>query len=312
MEVLRVDLLKKSYRLPKLRAKKKPALLGLSLEAREGEVLGLVGPNGAGKTTFFRILMGLLRPDEGSGHILGFPLGHPEARRQMGFLPERFFFYPRLTVEEMLNVSARLSGASKKEMRFRTQSAMKRLGLDEVFSVQLGSLSKGWLQRVGLAQALVGEPRLLILDEPMSGLDPLGRAQVREFISELAAEGRTILLSSHILPDVEALAHRVALISKGQILEITSMSQILRESQDDMEIQLLPPEGYRPGKGRMSGRDTDGWERWVLEGLQQGELEMILSDLLKKGASIRSIQPRTNNLESRLLEQMKIQKKRVA
>jgi ABC-2 type transport system ATP-binding protein len=304
MEVLRVADIRKSYRPPELRAQRKVALRGINLEAQGGEVLGLVGPNGAGKTTLFRILLGLLRPDGGSGHIFGRPLGDRAARRQIGYLPERFSFYPRLTVLEVLRVSAELSGLFGGAARRRAMEWALRLGLGDVASSRLGTLSKGWLQRVGMAQAMVGDPRLLVLDEPLSGLDPIGRAQVREFISGLAAEGRTVLLSSHILPDVEALAHRVALIFDGRVVETMSMTRLMDEVPGDIEIRIVPPPGFVPAGGRLLGRSPGGWEHWSFDALEPGELEGILRNLLNQGARIGAVQPRGRGLEERLLSRL--------
>lgn len=312
MEVLRVQELRKSYKPRTLRARPAPALQGFCLEAVEGEVLGLVGPNGAGKTTFFRILLGLLRPDAGSGHILGQPLGHLSCRRLMGYLPERFRIYPSLSVEEILRFAAELAGLSGAAARNQTDVWSERLGLRPVLSKRLGHLSKGWLQRVGLAQAFVGDPGLLVLDEPLSGLDPMGRAEVRELISSLAAEGKTILLSSHILPDVEAVAHRVAFIADGRILETIPMSRLLDESSGETEIQIHPPAKASPARGRVIARDPDGWERWVLEHEGPGDLEKSLSELLAAGARIRAVQPRSRGLESRLFAKLKHHDRRVA
>lgn len=312
MEVLRVNDITKSYRPPKIRAKRRPALLGLHLAAYAGEVLGLVGANGAGKTTFFRVLVGLLRADGGSGHIFGHPLASRAARRLLGYLPERFGFYPRITVLEVLRLSAELCGLFGAKGRCRAAECMERLDLGDAASSPLGTLSKGWLQRVGLAQALVGDPRLLVLDEPLSGLDPLGRAQVKKFIGDMAGEGRTVLLSSHILPDVEALAHRVAFISEGRIVESMTMSRLMSETPADVEISAKFPAGLTPPKGRRIGGGPDGWERWSLESLEAGELEKILQGLLQRGAKIAAIQPRGGGLEERLLKSLNGKAKRAA
>jgi ABC-2 type transport system ATP-binding protein len=301
MEVISVENLHKSYRPPKIFARPQVALAGLSLEASEGEILGIVGPNGAGKTTFFRILMGLLRPDGGEGQVLGEPLGDVAARREVGYLPERLTFYPRLTVREMLEISAELCGLSRGDAKRAAGFWADRLGLGRVESSRLGSLSKGWLQRAGLAQAMVGNPRLLILDEPLSGLDPMGRAQVRRFVADLASEGRTVVLSSHILPDVEALAHRIALISDGRIVESKTLSEFFAEVPESVEIRIKLPDGESVDGARLLRREPDGWETWGLDGLGPGELESTLVQLVGAGASIRSISPRGRDLESLLL-----------
>jgi ABC-2 type transport system ATP-binding protein len=300
MEVLRVQDLSKTYRSPHLGQPPRRALRGVSFAARAGEVLGVVGPNGAGKSTLFKIVLGLVRPDGGSGEVLGRPLGDPEARRRMGYLPERFRFYPHLSVVEALRTLARLQGLPDDEAAERTEEIMRELGLAALRHHRLGSLSKGWLQRVGLAQALVGDPELLILDEPLSGLDPLGRAQVRDLLAEAAAQGRTVLLSSHILPDVEALAHRVLLLACGEVLEETSVARLLEGSGGMVEVVLRPGRALLVPGGRRLSCDPDGWERWLVPRHGPPPLEEMLRRWLADGARIRAVLPREAGLEARL------------
>ena len=194
----------------------------LDLQINEGEVFGLIGPNGAGKTTTFKLLVGLLRPSGGTVAFCGAPL-HPGARAAIGFLPEQPYFYDYLTVTETLNFYARLYGLPAHTARERVATVIERVQLSAKRHSALGTLSKGTLQRVGIAQAIICEPRLVILDEPMSGLDPAGRRHMRELILSLQQRGTTVIFSSHILPDAETLCSRVGILTGGRLREIVDL-----------------------------------------------------------------------------------------
>src|SRR5437763_9122759 len=193
------------------------ALDRLSLEVAAGEVFGFLGPNGAGKTTTLKLLMQLVFPTSGEAEILGRSAGDVAVRRRIGYLPENPYFYDHLTAEELLDYYARLFGMAAAERRERIAKALDRLGIGAERRLQLRKFSKGMLQRVGLAQALLNDPEVIFLDEPMSGLDPLGRRDVRALMLELRDQGRTIFFSSHILSDAEVLCSRVAILVKGQL-----------------------------------------------------------------------------------------------
>lgn len=196
----------------------------LSLTIDEGELLGLIGHNGAGKTTTFKLLLGFLRPSAGSVTFDGRPLD-ASARAVIGFLPEQPYFYDYLTVEEALGFYASLHGIDSADGRRRVDELLERVHLEPKRRARLRTLSKGTLQRLGVAQAIVNRPRFLILDEPMSGLDPAGRAHMRELIRALAAEGTTVLFSSHILPDAEALCSRVAVLARGRLRDVIRLDR---------------------------------------------------------------------------------------
>src|SRR5215510_2246107 len=217
MAALEISGLSKSYSVGFWRKALKPALHPLHLTVNEGETFGFLGPNGAGKTTTLKLLMGIIFPTSGSAQILGRDFRDPEVKRDIGFLPEQPYFYDYLTAPELLDYYAQLSGVTQPERRKRIPALLERVGLGDVGNKQLRKFSKGMLQRVGIAQAIVHDPEVLFLDEPMSGLDPLGRHEVRELIQSLKDEGKTIFFSTHILSDAEALCDRVAVIHKGEL-----------------------------------------------------------------------------------------------
>ncbi len=212
------------------------ALRDVSLRVEARETFGLLGANGAGKTTLFKLLLGLVRPSAGDGELLGRPLGDPEARAHVGFLPEVPAFPDTLTPAEVLEFGAKLRGYTGAAARRAAADAMERTGLTAHARKNCRALSKGLAQRVGLAHAILHRPKLLVLDEPMSGLDPLGRAEVREVIAQLADDGVSIIFSSHILPDVQSLCARVGLLVGGRLVATGSPEEVLRLDDDAMEI----------------------------------------------------------------------------
>ncbi len=219
--------------------KKKPvrALDGLSLEVPKGLIFGFLGPNGAGKTTTLKLLMGLLRPTSGSARILGEPISNVAMHSRIGYLPEQAYFYDYLTARELMHYFGRLGGIDDRTLSARIPEVLARVGLDEsAFDRQLRKFSKGMLQRAGLAQAIVNDPEVVFLDEPMSGLDPIGRRHVRDLILELRDSGKTVFFSSHILSDVEALCDEVAILNRGRLVEKGRLADILGRRGGQLEI----------------------------------------------------------------------------
>ncbi len=214
------------------------ALRSLTLEVRQGEIFGLVGPNGAGKSTAIKLLLGLIRPSRGTGSIDGQPMGAPESRRRLGFLPENPVLYEFLTAAEYLSLSGSLLGLSGKVIRARARELLDLVGLAHAVDLGIRKFSKGMVQRLGLAQALMGDPAVVILDEPMSGLDPIGRKDVRDVMFRLRDEGRTVFFSTHILPDVEAICDRVALLSKGSLTDIGRLDDLLSDRVRAVEVTV--------------------------------------------------------------------------
>src|SRR5579884_606473 len=228
--------LEKSYSVGFWRKRPRVALRPLSLDVHEGEVFGYLGPNGAGKTTTLKLLMGLVFPTGGWAKILGFDVNDPRVKAQIGFLPEQPYFYDYLTARELLEYYAQLSGVNAKERSRRVEAVLRRVGLPDVSGVQLRKFSKGMLQRVGIAQAIVHDPRVVFLDEPMSGLDPMGRREVRDLIEGLKQEGKTVFFSTHILSDAEALCDRVAILNKGELRGIGVVAELTSSVHGKVEL----------------------------------------------------------------------------
>jgi ABC-2 type transport system ATP-binding protein len=228
--------LEKTYTVGFWRKRPRAALRPLTFEVEDGEIFGFLGPNGAGKTTTLKLLMGLVFPTSGSARILGKEWTDPSVKAQIGFLPEQPYFYDYLTAHELLEYYAQLSGVPAKERAQRVERVLNRVGLRDVHGVQLRKFSKGMLQRVGLGQAILHDPKLIFFDEPMSGLDPIGRREVRELMEQLKQEGKTVFFSTHILSDAEALCDRVAIINKGELLRVGSVEDLTSSVQGKVEV----------------------------------------------------------------------------
>ncbi len=240
--VLSVENLTKEYR-THFRRKRVRAVVDATFSVERGEIFGFVGPNGAGKTTTIRTLLGLIRPTSGRCAVFGRPVPSLDARARLGFLPESPYFYDYLTARELCDLAGRLFGLDGAARRRRGGELLERVGLAADADRPLRKYSKGMLQRAGLAQALMGDPELVVLDEPMSGLDPLGRKQVRDLIVALHESGKTVFFSTHILPDVEAICQRVAIIAGGRIQEVGTVNGLLDVSLTGTEIVVRAPAG---------------------------------------------------------------------
>ncbi len=235
MPVIEIENLTHDYQTGFWRKRAVRALDGLSLQVEAGEVFGFLGPNGAGKTTTFKILMRMLKPTSGAARILGCPLDDLRMRARVGYLPEQPYFYDYLTAREFLVYCGALCGLSRAEASKQATALLDQVGLSDAADRRLRKFSKGMLQRVGLAQALINDPEVLFLDEPMSGLDPLGRREARDLIAGLRSRGKTIFFSSHILTDVEAMCDRVAILNCGRLVEMGRLSDILKTRSNEVE-----------------------------------------------------------------------------
>jgi ABC-2 type transport system ATP-binding protein len=230
MGVININQLTKAYLLG-LGQTKIVALEGLDLEVKEGEVFGFLGPNGAGKTTTIKILVGLMRPTSGTAQLFGEEGSNAKVRSKIGFLAESPYFYEYLTALEFLAFYGQLFDLSKNDIKQRSSALLKQVGLESSENVQLRKFSKGMLQRIGIAQALINDPELVILDEPMSGLDPIGRKEMRELMRALKSQGKTIFFSSHIIHDVEVICDRVGILVHGKLLAIGRIDEIVEEKE---------------------------------------------------------------------------------
>ena len=236
--VLEIQELHKTFRVGFFR-KRVDAVRGLSFAVREGEIFGLLGPNGAGKTTTLKVMMGLIAPTAGAVRIFGRPSSEPKARCDVGFLPENPYFHEYLTPRELLEFYGRLVGLTGAEIRRQRDALIEQVGLADAANRPLRKFSKGMLQRIGIAQALVGAPKLLVLDEPMSGLDPIGRKFVADLIGDLNRRGTTVLFSSHILSDVERLCHRVVILNRGVKVAEGSLAELAGEGEGAETLESL-------------------------------------------------------------------------
>lgn len=207
--------------------KKVAALKGLTMSVEKGEVFGFLGPNGAGKTTTLKVLMGLIYPSSGRAWVLGKDIKDVSFKHKVGFLPEQPYFYDYLTAAEFMDFYGRLFGMGRALRKERTGSLLEQVGLSHAAGLQLRKFSKGMLQRIGIAQALINDPELVILDEPMSGLDPIGRKQVRDIMLDLKDRGKTIFFSTHILPDVEVICDRVGILVNGELRATGTVEELL-------------------------------------------------------------------------------------
>ena len=228
--------LEKTYSVGFWRKRPKRALHPLHLAIEDGEIFGFLGPNGAGKTTTLKMLMGLVFPSGGTARILGMDLDDPRMKAQIGFLPEQPYFYDYLTARELLTYYGQLSGVDSRQLPRKVDSTLERVGLQDATNVQLRKFSKGMLQRAGIAQAILHDPKVVFLDEPMSGLDPMGRREVRSLIEQLKAEGKTVFFSTHILSDAEALCDRVAVINLGQLRGVGAVAELTSGVRGKVEL----------------------------------------------------------------------------
>ena len=236
MNAIEILGLEKTYKVGFWRKRPKRALHPLHLTVEEGEIFGFLGPNGAGKTTTLKLLMGLVFPTAGTARLLGRDWNDPEVKAQIGFLPEQPYFYDYLTAHELLDYYGQLSGVPGKDRKRRIDEVLQRVGLTDVNGVQLRKFSKGMLQRVGIAQAILHDPKLVFFDEPMSGLDPMGRREVRDLMEQLKHEGKTVFFSTHILSDAEALCDRVAIIHQGELRGVGAVADLTSSVQGKVEV----------------------------------------------------------------------------
>jgi ABC-2 type transport system ATP-binding protein len=303
---IETDALTKDYAVGFWRKRPYRALDRLTLQIGQGEVFGFLGPNGAGKTTTLKLLMQLIYPTAGHAAILGKPVGDVGVRRRIGFLPENPYFYDHLTAEELLVYFASLFGYSAAERRGRASRLLDQVGIGPERRLQLRKFSKGMLQRVGLAQALVNDPDVVFLDEPMSGLDPIGRRQVRSLILGLRDRGCTVFFSSHILADAEALCSRVAILAGGRLAAEGRLDEMLAYAVRGWELVVADLDqamlgGLEPRVSRAT-RIAEG--RYALELGRDAQPERLAAEIVSSGATLVSINPLRETLEDFFMRQV--------
>jgi ABC-2 type transport system ATP-binding protein len=292
-----VDALQKTFR-QGFFMRRVHAVKGISFTVEAGEIFGFLGPNGAGKTTTIKMLTGLIRPTGGRATVFGHTIPSPRAMKDVGFLPENPYIYPYLTPREFVTLAARLSGLSGAHLRKRVETSLERTGIAYAADRQVRRLSKGMLQRTGLAAAMVSDPELLLLDEPMSGLDPVGRKEVRDLILEEKKRGKTVFFSTHILSDVETLCDRVVILRRGETVVSGTVRELLRANVRRVEVTLAeaPPalrerllaEGF-------SVQDAGGHAVVEIEG--DDNVPRVLSAALEARARVVEVAPRRETLE---------------
>ena len=296
---IRIEELTKDYAIGFWRKRPYRALDRLSLIVEPGEVFGFLGPNGAGKTTTLKLLMQLIFPTAGRAEILGQPVGHVATRQRIGYLPENPYFYDYLTAEELLEYFTQLFGYDAAERKKRVASMLDRVGIGAERRLQLRKFSKGMVQRIGIAQALINDPEVVFFDEPMSGLDPLGRRDVRNLILHLRDQGRTVFFSSHILADAEALCSRVAVVAGGRLAASGKLSDMLAFEVRGWELVIsgATPEALArlaPVARKLTDL-THG--RYAVELSLDHPPEQVMSDLKALGAGLVSLNPMRDTLE---------------
>jgi ABC-2 type transport system ATP-binding protein len=297
--VIRLDGIAKAYPTGFLYRSRRKALEALNLEVGRGEIFGFLGPNGAGKTTTIKILMGLVFPDAGGGRVLDHDLHDPRWKARAGFLPEQPYFYDYLTPLEYLDYVGSLSGVEARRRRETAKRLLDAVALHDARQVPVRRFSKGMSQRLGLAQALINDPELVVLDEPMSGLDPIGRRLVRDVILGLRKQGKTVFFSTHILPDAESLCDRVALLREGRLVKSGSIVEILGGDAGRVEVLVS---GASADLERVVSRERMGERtRYVVE---QADLVATLAALEAGGARILGVNPLRQSLEDYFVKEM--------
>ena len=306
MAAIETENLTKDYLVGFWRPKPYRALDALSLSVEPGEVFGFLGPNGAGKSTTLKLLMQLIYPTAGSARILGKPIGDLGVRRRLGFLAENPYYYDYLTAEEVLTYFARLCGVNGGDAPRRAAAMLDEVGIGGERRLKLRQFSKGMLQRVGLAQALINDPEVVFLDEPMSGLDPLGRRQVRDLILRLRGKGTTVFFSSHILSDAETLCSRVGIMAQGRLVASGRVSEmvafehkgwelVVSGVSDQLRAELAP---------RVTAMHALAADRYTMQFPADRKPEEVMTELAARGGKVESLNPLRDTLEDYFVKQI--------
>jgi ABC-2 type transport system ATP-binding protein len=310
MAIIEIENLTKDYEVGFWRKRRVRSLDGLTLQVEGGEIFGFLGANGAGKTTTLKLLMRLIYPTAGSARILGRDINDVKMHAHIGYLPENPYFYDYLTARELLTYCAELFGYSRGERKRRAAELLARVHLDEKsWDKQLRKYSKGMLQRVGLAQALVNDPEIVFLDEPMSGLDPIGRREVRDLIASLRAEGTTVFMCSHILSDIEVLCDRVAILNRGRLAETGRLEELRARVTEDERLEITVA-GIRAEELKSAFPDVMNAQITAtavgarIEVADEREVDAALAALRRAGGRLVSVQPVRQSLEELFVREM--------
>src|SRR5271169_4218373 len=302
MSAIEILGLEKTYSVGFWRKRPKRALYPLQLTVEDGEIFGFLGPNGAGKTTTLKLLMGLVFPTAGSARILGREWTDPAVKAQIGFLPEQPYFYDYLTAHELLEYYGQLSGVPTKQRKQRVEQVLQQVGLRDVQGVQLRKFSKGMLQRVGIGQAILHDPRVVFFDEPMSGLDPMGRREVRDLMEQLKQAGKTVFFSTHILSDAEALCDRVAIIHKGELRGVGAVEDLTSTVQGKVEVIW---QGTQiPASMKALGAECHVTGDTVRAVLPENQQDAAIDALRRERSRLIAITPLRTSLEAYFVEKL--------
>ena len=306
--IIEIENLTKDYEVGFWKKKKVRALDNLTLQVESGQIFGFLGGNGAGKTTTIKILMSLLFPSSGTAKIFGRDISDVKMHASIGYCPENPYFYDYLTARELMMYFGELFGLDVAQRKQKTEELLTKVGLEEIsWDKQLRKFSKGMLQRVGLAQSLINEPEIVFMDEPMSGLDPIGRREVRELIAELREKGTTIFMSTHILSDIEALCDRVAIMRNGKLAATGKLDDLLMQSGEtqsfEINVKNISAESLKISISTIEGATVTGKANGAnIHVLEESDIEKVLQEMKKVGGNLVSIQPVKQSLEELFVE----------
>ncbi|HQU85527.1 MAG TPA: ABC transporter ATP-binding protein [Pyrinomonadaceae bacterium] len=301
--IIEIENLTKDYEVGFWKKKKVRALDGLNLQVEAGQIFGFLGGNGAGKTTTIKILMSLMFPTEGSAKILGHDISDTKMHSRIGYCPENPYFYDYLKATELMNYFGELFGFDSATRKRKTAELLTKVGLDEKdWNKQLRKFSKGMLQRVGLAQSLINDPEIVFLDEPMSGLDPIGRREIRDLIAELREKGVTVFMSTHILSDIEALCDNVAILNKGKLSATGNLNELLQQSGEkqmfEINVKGVSAESLTTEIEKIAGANISSKANGAnIQVSEESDIEKVLQLTREKGGNLVSVQPVKQSLE---------------
>ncbi len=278
-----------------------PALQGVNISVKRGEIYGLLGPNGAGKTTFIKCLLGIVYPTGGSGYILGMPLGSIKAKEKIGYLPENHRYPLHLTGEQVLNYFGKLSGVEQSTLKARVDETLGLVGMTEWRNMKVRKYSKGMMQRLGLAQALINNPDLIILDEPTDGVDPVGRKEIRDVLTHLKDQGKTVFLNSHLLSEVERISDRVAIMRQGEIITEGSVESLTsKKNQYEIRVDSASVMQSKQALGNAFHTEHEGLIQ--AEFMSTQDLNAAIDAMRSQGVLIESLIPKRSSLEDLFIE----------